>query len=87
MGVTLTTEVVEFDVARALAWKAVSPVSRAFHRWDFIPAEGGGCVISTEETEAGLGPRLLAGHLKRDLLRAHQVWLEQLVNRASVDPR
>lgn len=83
MGVTLTTEVVEFDAARSLAWRATSPVSRAFHRWDFVPAQGGGCVISTEETEAGLGPRLLASRLRRDLLRAHQVWLEQLVGRAS----
>lgn len=83
MGVTVTTTVMEFEPARSLAWKATSPVSRAFHRWYFAPADGGGCVISTEETESGLGPRLLASRLKGDLLRVHQDWLEQLVKRAS----
>ena len=83
MGVNLRTEVVEFEPFTALAWIATGPVSRAFHRWDFAPAAEGGCLVSTEEVETGIAPRLLARRLKRDLSRAHQVWLEQLVERAS----
>ena len=83
MGVTVTSEVVEFETDHSLAWTARSTGSHGFHRFDFTPVDGGGCRITTEEVEGGVGPRLIARRLKRDLLRFHQVWLEELVKRAS----
>jgi hypothetical protein len=82
VGVTVKSEVVEFEPNRSLAWTARGIGSHGFHRFDFTPADGGGCLITTEEVEAGPGPRLVARRLKRDLLRFHQVWLEELVKRA-----
>jgi hypothetical protein len=82
MGVTLRTEVVEFVPFSSLAWIATGSVSRAYHRWDFDIEPGGGCLITTDEVETGIAPRLLATRLKRDLLVAHQEWLEALVHRA-----
>lgn len=82
MGTRVTSEVVEFEPARAIAWTARGSLSRGFHRFDFTPADGGGCLVSTEEVETGIGPRLIPGRLKRDLVRVHQVWLEDLVKRA-----
>jgi hypothetical protein len=81
-GVTVTSEVVEFELNRSLAWTARGTGSHGFHRFDFTPADGGGCVLTTEEVEAGIGPRLIAGRLKRDLTLFHQVWLEELVKQA-----
>jgi hypothetical protein len=83
LGVSVTSEVVEFEPARSLAWTARGALSHGFHRFDFTPIEGGGCLISTEEVQAGIGPRLIAGRLKRELLRFHQSWLDGLVKRAS----
>jgi hypothetical protein len=86
LGTRVTTEVVEFEPARAIAWSARGSLSRGFHRFDFAPTDDGGCVISTREVETGIGPRLIPGRLKRDLLRVHQIWLEELVKRASAAP-
>jgi hypothetical protein len=83
LGTRVTTEVVEFEPARSLAWTARGSLSRGFHRFDFRPTDDGGCVISTEEVETGIGPRLIPGRLKRDLQRVHQIWLEALVQRAT----
>lgn len=83
MGVNVTSEVVEFEPGKSLAWTAKGAVSRGFHRFDFTARAGGGCLITTEETEVGIGPRLLGARLKRDLEVAHQEWLEALVKRAS----
>jgi hypothetical protein len=83
LGVRVRSEVVEFEPGRLLAWTASGTGSRGFHRFDFTPAKNGGCLVTTEEVEAGIGPRLIAGRLKRNLTRYHQVWLEELVKRAS----
>jgi hypothetical protein len=82
-GANVTSEVVEFEPGRSLAWTARGAVSHGVHRFDFTPSDDGGCLISTEEVEAGFGPRLIAGRLKKDLTRFHQVWLEALVERAA----
>ncbi len=83
LGVNVTSEVVEFQPARILAWTARGALSHGFHRFDFTPIDGGGCLVSTEEAQAGIGPRLIARRLKRDLLRYHRVWLEGLVKGAA----
>jgi hypothetical protein len=87
LGMRITSEVVEFEPARSLAWTASGALSRGFHRFDFLSSSGGGCLVTTEETERGLGPRLIPRRLKHDLERAHQTWLEELVKRASAMPK
>ncbi len=77
------SEVTDFEPGRALAWTASGLGSHGLHRFDFAATDDGGCLISTEEVEGGIGPRLIAGRLKRDLTRYHQLWLEELVKRAA----
>lgn len=84
MGVNVTCEVVEFEPQRSLAWTARGMVSRGFHRFDFLAEPGGQTRITTEETETGLGPRLLGKRLRADLEAAHALWLEALENRAGL---
>ena len=69
LGVNVTSEVVEFEPVRSLAWGARGALSRGFHRFDFASIEGSGRFVITQEVHAGIGPGLVRGRLKQDLAR------------------
>jgi uncharacterized protein YndB with AHSA1/START domain len=80
LGVRVRTQVTEFEPARRLAWRGAGPAAAGYHRWIFVPAADGGCLVVTEEVQTGLVPRLRAAGLRRSLLANHQRWIEGLVD-------
>jgi len=79
LRVRVKTRVTEFEPARRLAWSGSGPGANGYHRWILTPATDGGCLVTTEEVQIGLLPRLAARRLRRTLHTYHQEWLERLV--------
>lgn len=80
-GVTIDSEVEEFEPHERIAWSAIAFGLDVYHAWLIIPTEGG-CKVITEETQNGFLARL--GHFMRpgSMHKFHQIWLESLAGRA-----
>jgi hypothetical protein len=76
-GTRQSSQIVEFEQDRALAWSAKSPGTLAFHRWILVP-EGTGTRLITEETQRGLTAQLDQLVMNPALHASHQLWLEQM---------
>jgi len=81
-GVTIDTEVQEFVPNSRIAWSAKAFGLEVYHVWLITP-QGEGCVVLTEETQNGFLARL--GHTLRpgQMHKFHQIWLENLRDRAA----
>ena len=77
-GAPVTTEIVDFQPGRYLAWSGTGLGARGHHAWMLEP-DGGGTRFITEETQRGLVVLGLRPLLRRGLLHYHQRWLEGLV--------
>ena len=80
-GTFVTSEIVEHEPPRRLAWTARELGGRGYHAWVIEHCEGG-CAVHTEETQRGWGIRLARPLLQRGMVRFHQRWLEGLARAA-----
>jgi hypothetical protein len=81
-GVSLRTQVTEFEPFERIAWLATAPMIEAYHAWLILPAAGG-CHVITEETQHGLAARVGRLIFPGRMERWHQRWLEGLAAQAS----
>jgi len=81
-GALITSEVVEYTPAERLAWSAKSIAGSGHHAW-VLTRRDGGTFVRTEETQKGLGMRLIKPALRPLMVRMHQRWLEGLARMAS----
>jgi uncharacterized protein YndB with AHSA1/START domain len=84
-GAFVTSEVVEYARGERLAWSARSPAGSGHHGW-VLRREDGGTLVHTEETQRGLGMRLIGPALRPMMVRLHQRWLEGLSRVAPQGP-
>jgi uncharacterized protein YndB with AHSA1/START domain len=84
-GAFVTTEVVEYDPPERLAWDARELGGRGYHGWVLRPQDGG-TFVRTEETQKGIGIRVVKPVLRRMMVRFHQRWLEGLARVAAEGP-
>ena len=87
-GVFVGSEIVEFDDSRKtkrIAWSASEIGASGHHGW-VLEKRGGGTFVRTEETQKGLGMRLIAPAMSRLMPRYHQRWLEGLAIVAAAGP-
>ena len=76
-GAFVTSEVVDYEPGRTLAWSAKSLAGTGHHAWALSRREGG-TFVHTEETQKGLGMQLIKPALRPLMVRFHQRWLEGL---------
>jgi hypothetical protein len=73
------SQVVLFEPDARLGWTALSPGTRAVHRWLIEPrASGAAAYVITEECQVGITARIDRYWMNRSLSAAHQLWLEAL---------
>jgi uncharacterized protein YndB with AHSA1/START domain len=84
-GAFVTSEVVEYQPEQRLAWSAKELGGSGHHGWVLRP-QAGGTFVRTEETQRGLGIRLVKPALRPLMVRFHQRWLEGLSRVASQGP-
>jgi hypothetical protein len=84
-GVTIESEVLEFEPGERLAWNAVGAGVDAYHAWLFEPKPAA-CNILTEETQNGFLAKLSSVVMPNRMHKYHQVWLESLRDRARAGP-
>ena len=84
-GVTLSSRVEEFVPPERLAWSARAAGVAAYHVW-LIERRPTGCHVLTEESQNGLLARLSNALRPNNMSRYHQVWLEQLLEKAKTGP-
>jgi uncharacterized protein YndB with AHSA1/START domain len=84
-GAFVTSQVVEFDPVQRLAWDAKSLAGSGHHGW-LLRSQAGGTFVRTEETQKGLGMKLIKPALRPMMVRFHQRWLEGLSRVASEGP-
>jgi uncharacterized protein YndB with AHSA1/START domain len=76
-GVTIVSEVLEFEPYERVAWDAHSSGLEAYHAWLIQRAEEG-CIVLTEETQRGWLARLGKAVRPKRMEQQHQIWLEGL---------
>jgi uncharacterized protein YndB with AHSA1/START domain len=81
-GAFVTSEVVEYEPEQRLAWSANELGGSGHHGW-VLRRQAGGTFVRTEETQRGLGIRLVKPALRPLMVRFHQRWLEGLSRVAS----
>jgi uncharacterized protein YndB with AHSA1/START domain len=81
-GAFITSEVVEYEPERRLAWDAHALGSHGHHGWVLSPRDGG-TFVHTEETQKGWGIQMVKPVLRPMMLRYHQRWLEGLAKVSS----
>jgi hypothetical protein len=81
-GAFVTSEVVEYEHARRIAWDAKVLGGRGYHGWVLQP-ESGGTLVRTEETQKGPGIQIVKPVLRPMMVRLHQRWLEGLARVAA----
>jgi uncharacterized protein YndB with AHSA1/START domain len=84
-GAFVTSELVEFEPAERLAWSAKELGGSGHHGW-VLTRRDGGTLVHTEETQKGLGIKLLKPALRPLMVRFHQRWLEGLAKAAAGGP-
>jgi len=76
-GVTIESEVREFEPLERLAWNARGIGVDAYHAWLFEPNN-----VLTEETQNGFLARLGSLAMPNRMHKYHQIWLENLREKA-----
>jgi hypothetical protein len=76
-GVTIESEVREFEPLERLAWNARGIGVDAYHAWLFEPNN-----VFTEETQNGFLARLGSLAMPNRMHKYHQIWLENLREKA-----
>ncbi len=86
-GVLITSEVVEYEPRRRLAWSArgAGGLTRGHHGWVLEP-RGSGTFLVTEETQRGPGVAAIKFALRPMMVRLHQRWVEGLARVAAAGP-
>jgi uncharacterized protein YndB with AHSA1/START domain len=84
-GAFITSEITEYARGERLAWSAKSLAGSGHHGW-VLHGESDGTFVRTEETQKGLGMRLIRPGLKPLMVRMHQRWLEGLSRVAAEGP-
>jgi hypothetical protein len=80
--VAIRSKVIEFQSPERIAWDAFGLGVDACHAWLIEPVAGGTRIL-TEETQHGWAARLNALFMPKRMHRFHQVWLENLGERAA----
>jgi polyketide cyclase/dehydrase/lipid transport protein len=80
-GVTIESEVKEFEPCERLAWSAVGIGVDAYHAWLFEPKPAA-CNMLTEETQNGFLAKLGSMTMPNRMHKYHQIWLETLRDQA-----
>ncbi len=74
-GVTVKSRVLVYEPLVDLGWDAAEIMGwRGFHGWKIIPQDSG-CLVITEEVQAGVGAGLIKNWILERLQREHQNWL------------
>jgi uncharacterized protein YndB with AHSA1/START domain len=81
-GVAIRSKVIEFQPPGRIAWNAFGLGVDACHAWLIEPVAGGTRIL-TEETQYGWAARLNTLFMPGRMHRFHQVWLENLGERAA----
>jgi hypothetical protein len=81
-GVSLNTNVVEFEAPNRVAWIARGMGVEAYHAW-YLESRDAATYVLTEETQYGWAARIGDIVFPGRMYRYHQVWLEQLARVAS----
>jgi uncharacterized protein YndB with AHSA1/START domain len=84
-GAFVTSELVEYRPVERLAWSATELGGSGHHGW-VLRRSDGGTFVRTEETQKGLGIRLVKPALRPLMVRFHQRWLDGLSRVASEGP-
>jgi uncharacterized protein YndB with AHSA1/START domain len=84
-GAFVTSEVVTYEPVQRLAWSAKSLAGSGHHGW-LLRSQAGGTFVRTEETQKGLGMKLIKPGLRPMMVRLHQRWLEGLSKVAAEGP-
>jgi hypothetical protein len=84
-GALVTSEITEHARGERLAWSAKTLAGSGHHGW-VLRGESAGTFVRTEETQKGLGMRLIGSALKPMMVRMHQRWLEGLSKVAAEGP-
>ena len=77
MGLSLASDVPEFDPPKRIAWFARSPFLTAYHSWGLESVDGGTQIV-TEETQRGFLPSFFGAVLRPRMLEGHDLWLARL---------
>ena len=84
-GVVVTSQIVEFEPQRRLAWSARELGAKGHHGWVLDPLDEG-TFVHTEETQRGWAARLTRPLLRPAMVRMHQRWLQGLAKVAAEGP-
>ncbi|MGO9274465.1 MAG: SRPBCC domain-containing protein [Terriglobia bacterium] len=84
-GVNIESVVEEFVPYERIAWSARGLGVRAYHAW-LIQKTADGCHVLTEETQYGWLARLGKVFVPNRMHHHHQIWLEQLHQKAASGP-
>ena len=84
-GVAIRSTVVEFESYDRIAWNAFGLGVDAYHAW-LLTATPRGTHILTEETQYGWAARLGSVLFPNRMSNGHQMWLEQLSEKAGGGP-
>ncbi len=78
LGFYFEPEIETFSPDHMLVWSANGPAGTSgSHAW-YIEPTPGGCRVITEESQKGLVLLLRRSHLRKQLLAAHEDWLQSL---------
>lgn len=80
-GASLRSRVEEFVPFERLAWSAQGTGIDVYHAW-LIERKPSGCHVITEENQNGFLARLSSSLRPGNMVRYHQVWLENLLVKA-----
>jgi hypothetical protein len=81
-GVGIRSCVQEFIPCSRIAWDGHAPGIDVYHAWA-IEERGQSCTVVTEETQHGAIARLGAWLMPKRMSDFHQIWLENLAEKAS----
>lgn len=76
-GVPINSVVKECVPQERMAWNAKGIGVDAYHAWVIYPVADG-CYVLTEESQYGLGARLMSGMFPRRMYERHGHWLDGL---------
>ncbi|MEZ5920249.1 MAG: SRPBCC family protein [Parvularculaceae bacterium] len=81
-GVSIVSRIAEFKHNERIAWDGRAIGVDVYHAWLIIPSRRGAHVI-TEETQYGVFARTAAALWPSRMHRFHQIWLENLAEKAA----
>ena len=83
MGLKFTSHIKEFEPNERLSWESVRGDIRGYHAWLIIvDSNSGGCKLVTEESQKGFLTLMEKLFQPRKLERLHQIWLEEIKQKA-----